>query len=135
MKRNEIFAANRAGTLAPRRRRLLSTSVAQSKTFAEALEVFIAERRAGYKGIKEIVAFGSLARLPLARLPLDQIDRNTVKASLAQWFGTPTAEKMRVRVSQVFKHEGRIGSDNPAAQLKGGLPALANPVEHHLAMP
>jgi hypothetical protein len=104
-------------------------------TFGEALEVFIAEKRAGYRGGKEIKAFANLARLPIARLSLNQIDRTTVKASLTTWFGTPTAEKMRTRIAQVFAHAGMIGSDNPAAQLKGGLPALVNAVEHHPAMP
>jgi integrase len=104
------------------------------KTFAEALETFIAEKSAGYRGGKEIKAFENLARLSIARVPLDQIDRDTVKSALTPWFGKPTAEKMRVRIAQVFAHEGKIDTANPAACLQGGLPALAKPVKHLAAM-
>ena len=112
------------------------------RTFAEVLELYIGDKSPAWKGGKggdEANAHRRLLKTSIAGLPLATIDAPAVRGALAQWLGTATSEKMRTKIASVWawaRANGMItGGENPAAVLRGALPAVGTKVAHHPAMP
>jgi integrase len=148
-RRFEAAKRNRAGTLppatvshAPVAMPAGATEKPAGRTFGEVMELYIADKAAAWKGGKsgdEANAHRRLLKTYIAGLPLATIDAPAVRGALAQWLSTPTAEKMRVKIASIWswaRANGIVmGGENPAAVLRGALPAVGTKVEHHPAMP
>jgi integrase len=112
------------------------------RTFAEVLELYIGDKSPAWKGGKggdEANAHRRLLKTSIAGLLLATIDAPAVRGALVQWLGTATSKKMRTKIASVWawaRANGMVtGGENPAAVLRGALPAVGTKVAHHPAMP
>src|ERR1700674_789538 len=91
-----------------------------SHSFSHALSAYLDVNASAWKGKSdgaEAKAYRSLTKLGLAKLDVASIDSDTIVATLDPWKGTPTAEKLRIRIKSVLDYaiaKGWRDGANPA---------------------